>query len=276
MSANPHFTLAPNGVTVICDDAEIGDTGVINGTPYTKRTCNQITPENAAVTCTSSITDMRGLFAGAESFNQDIESWDVSNVTDMGHMFSGAASFNQDIGAWDISNVTDMSSMFGEAYSFNQDVGAWDVSSVTTMGGMFGLSESFNHDIGAWDVSNVTNMSGMFRGASSFNQDIGAWNVSNVTAMPSMFHGATSFNQDIGTWDISNVTDMAFMFNDSGLSTANYDRLLIGWAELDLNTGLTFGAGGIQYCTGKSSREHLVETYDWTINDGGEASTCSP
>ena len=176
MSANPHFTLAPNGVTVICDDAEIGDTGVINGTPYTKRTCNQITPENAPVTCTSSITDMSSLF------------W-------------GASSFNQDIGAWDVSHVTDMRGMFSYAKSFNQDIGEWDVSS---------------------------------------------------------------------------VTDMAFMFNDSGLSTANYDRLLIGWAELDLNTGLTFEAGGIQYCTGKSSREHLVEAYGWTINDGGEASTCSP
>ena len=56
------FYLNSNGVTCMCPDASVGDTGVVNGITYTKRTRNEITPQNAATTCTSGITDMGNLF----------------------------------------------------------------------------------------------------------------------------------------------------------------------------------------------------------------------
>src|SRR5699024_6005237 len=71
------FYLASNGVTIKCPNAEIGTTGVVNGIAYTKRSKDQITPENAATSCTSGITDMKRMFQKASSFNQDITSWDV-------------------------------------------------------------------------------------------------------------------------------------------------------------------------------------------------------
>ncbi|MDG1327167.1 MAG: hypothetical protein P8P41_01840, partial [Flavobacteriaceae bacterium] len=44
------FYLNSNGVTCMCPDAAVGDTGVVNGITYTKRTRGQITTENAATT----------------------------------------------------------------------------------------------------------------------------------------------------------------------------------------------------------------------------------
>src|SRR5690606_7362890 len=132
-----NFYLAPNGVTCMCPNAAVGDTGVINGATYTKRTKAQITPANAATTCTSGITDMSNLFSGATSFNGDISSWDVSNVTTMSSMFNLAFSFNQPLDNWDVSSATDMSSMFKNANIFNQPLNNWDVSNVINMSGMF-------------------------------------------------------------------------------------------------------------------------------------------
>ena len=172
-----------NEVTVTCSDANVGDQGIVGGVTYTKRSRPQIIALIAAqdygsltVTCTSNVTDMSSMFAGATSFNQNIGGWDVRNVKDMNYMFNWATSFNQDISSWDVSNVTDMSYMFSEADSFNQD-------------------------ISSWDVSNVTDMSYMFSGADLFNQDLSGWCVSNVPAIPSYFDtGADAWSSARPQW----------------------------------------------------------------------------
>ena len=209
------FYLAPNGVTCMCPDSAFGDTGVVNGITYTKRTREQITEENASTTCTSGITDMSDMFSYS-TFNQDISSWDVSNVTSMYRMFTSTP-FNQPIGDWDVSNVTTMWVMLQNT-PFNQDISSWDVSQVSSMELMF-YGAPFNQDISSWDVSNVTNMFGMFE-ESIFNQPIGNWDVSNVTLMGGMFK-STPFNQDISSWDVSSVIYMNEMFAEA--STFNQD-----------------------------------------------------
>ena len=52
---------------------------------------------------------MFGMFVNTYSFNQPLDTWDVSSVTEMEYMFQSADSFNQDISSWDVSSVTDMS-----------------------------------------------------------------------------------------------------------------------------------------------------------------------
>ncbi len=222
---------------------------------------------------TSNATNMYSMFSSASSFNKPIGDWDVSNVTDMEGMFSYASAFNQLIGDWDVSNVTDMSMMFNRASSFNQPIGDWDVSNVIDMFGMFSYASAFNQPIGNWNTSSAISMPQMFYNASSFNQPIGSWNTSNVTNMGAMFGYASAFDQDIGTWDVSSVTSMNIMFYGVGLSTANYDSLLVGWSALPLQNNIAFDAGSSNYSPGEpaAARQSIIDNFGWTISDGGSA-----
>ena len=58
------------------------------------------------------VTDMSGLFAGRENFNEPLNDWNVSNVTNMSHMFSNCKYFNQPLNGWDVSGVTNIEGMF--------------------------------------------------------------------------------------------------------------------------------------------------------------------
>ena len=49
----------------------------------------------------------------------EINTWDVSKITDMKYLFQGKTSFNDDISSWDVSSVTNMSGMFDNATAFN-------------------------------------------------------------------------------------------------------------------------------------------------------------
>jgi len=231
---------------------------------------------------TSSVTNMSNMFFSATSFNQDIGSWNISSVISMSSMFQSASSFNQNIGIWDVSNVTSMYRTFSGASSFNQDIGSWNTSSVTSMQDMFFNASSFNQNIGSWDISSITSMQNMFRNASSFNQDIGSWNTSSVTNMNETFSNADAFNQDISSWDINQVSDFSgFMKSATGLSTTNYDLLLVGW-EANLQAAYPGGSGypytininfgGSQYTLGgaaATARTSLINNFSWTITDGG-------
>ncbi len=226
------FRLAGNGVTIVCDNATVGDSGVVKGVTYTKRTREQITVSNAATTCTSGVTNMADLFERESTFNGDISHWDTSNVTNMSFMFADATTFNQKIGDWDTSKATDMRRMFGGAIAFDEPIGNWDTSKVTDMAFMFKAFEDFtqrepsvfNQPIGNWDTSKVTDMRGMFQGASLFNQDL-SWVTSEVTDMRDMFEGAEAFNGNIGDWDTSSVINMWGMFN----TAKQFNKNIGGW-----------------------------------------------
>ena len=80
-------------------------------------------------------------------------------------------------------------------------------------------------------------MSGLFAGDqqvhSDFNESyVTGWDVSRVKDMSSMFANTDTFDQDIGGWDISSLTDAYHMLGGSGMSQANFNRLLAGWRRL--------------------------------------------
>jgi len=88
----------------------------------------------------------------------------------------------------------------------------------------------------------------------------------------------------LGSWSINNVTTMTGLFDSSGMSTENYSRTLIGWANShfagNARNNVTLGATGITYNStayttgnqfndGVSARAYLVGTADWNITDAG-------
>jgi len=90
--------------------------------------------------------------------------------------------------------------------------------------------------------------------------------------MGNMLQGASDFNQDIGSWKIDNVTNMSNMLSSSGLSIANYDETLIGWAAQTVKSNVTLGASGLNYSLSEVQRQSLIDDYGWTITDAGSDS----
>ena len=226
------FYKSDNGVTVVCPKAEVGDTGIVDGVTYTKRSEEELRsivaggPSEWAQltsTCTSGITNMSGLFyystygldiqdSPLTNFNQDISTWDTGDVNDMSYMFAFASFFNSPLGDWDTKSVRDMSFLFAYASAFNQPIERWDTRSVVDMEYMFAFSKSFNEKLGAWDITSVEDMNHMFVGAKAFNQPLNGWDTSAVEDMSFVFSDASLFDQPIDTWDTGKVKEMTRMF----------------------------------------------------------------
>ena len=127
--------------------------------------------------------------------------------------------------------------------------------------------------VGHWTTIGTNNGSSIFRDADNFNEDLSGWDTSGWTSMSLTFYSANSWDQDIGMWNIGNVITASQMIESSGLSTANYDRLLIGWAAQapNIQTGVVFTRGPRYTIAAQAARNVLVGTYLWAINDGGLA-----
>ena len=248
----------------------------------------------------SSATGLSNVFHSCRNFNQPIGKWNVtSNVTTLASTFFGCTSFNQNLGDWDVSGCTELNTVFrgcanldvsfvsnwnvssactrisGMFHSIGDNIGTtdinhWDVSNVAHFGQVF-VRTNFNGDITGWDVSSGGDFNGMFQ-ESDFNQDIGGWDMSNATNIKNMLK-ETPFDQDISGWDIANVTNMTtFMVGNTAFSTSNYDALLVAWEAQTPQSNISVSFGDAQYTSGSSAetaRTSLINTYNWTISDGG-------
>jgi|GEM_PF-4051343 len=205
-----------------------------------------------------------------------VEQWGDGVWTSMDNAFFGASNLVVNaVDSPDLSAVTSMNGMFREALVMNQSINHWDVSNVQSFFGMFEDAVAFNQPLDNWDMSSSTNLGVMFKRATSFNQDLCSWDVSGVTLAFGIFNNATSFNQDLSCWNVTSLTGVnggRNMVSNSGLSTLNYDKLLISWASQPVMAGVEFGAVGIQYCSDEAAaaRASLI-TDGWTIFDGGRA-----
>ena len=229
----------------------------------------------------NSLVQMEYMFGNC-SFNGDISGWNTANVELMTGVFYENTVFNQpigDVGGWNVAKVKNMSSMFYRASAFNQPLNNWDVSNVTDFTGMFKDASSFNQPLDNWDPSSALKMVEMFIRATSFNQPIENWNTANVSSMQGMFYGATAFDQSLGGLDVTGLppgTGLWPALTNCGMSTANYDATLIGWAAQSVQSGVQVGAHGLTYCAGKDARDELINTHGWTfIGDALDDTACS-
>jgi surface protein len=145
-----------------------------------------------------------------------------------------------------------------------------NLSQVTSMRTMFYLSEIPSIDVSNWDLSSVTDI-GFMLSRTNANPDVSNWDVSNISGMFQLFYDSFNANPDCRNWDVSNVTRMTEMFNGTNLSVENLTACYENWSQLNLQQNVSFGAGATKYNTsGQAGRDILVNTYNWTITDGGQ------
>jgi len=217
---------------------------------------------------------------GDKSKIKAVNQWGTGEWSSMENAFMGCT--NLDFLASDIpalSNVTDFGRILNDTGTITTNLNDWDTSTINDLAFAFAGSH-FNGQIDQWNTSAVQSFLFAFSFNSNFNQNIGNWNTSNANNFNSMFRYATNFNQNLGNWDLTNATNMQDMFLGAVLSTTNYDATLIGWAEDssgiagdgidDIPMNITFNGGNSKYCASEMERDLLINTYGWTINDGGK------
>jgi surface protein len=213
---------------------------------------------------TNMLTDT---FAGATSFNQDLNAWNVSKITSFLRTFNNASSFNNgdphgayegdangsDVRMlWNVSSANNLANTFQGAIKFNQNVSSWSVSKVTNMSYTFGDSNDtkgvFNNgasstssNVMAWSTSALTNLNGTFASLDFFNADVSSWNTSKVTTFVQTFLRARAFNQPIGLWTVSSGTTLNTML--SGARSLNQDLSSWGKFRTAANLSSLFSAG---------------------------------
>jgi hypothetical protein len=95
-------------------------------------------------------------------------------------------------------------------------------------------------------------------------------NLINVNIMFVMLLNATIANINMRSWDVSGITNMDRIFQGSNLSVENLTACYENWSQLTLQNNVSFSAGNIKYnSSGQAGRDILVNTYNWTITDGG-------
>jgi hypothetical protein len=241
-----------------------------DGTVNTSNTHTYTVSGIKTVTISGTIGDLRFNNGGDKLKILDVSNWGTFDVSGS-NVFYGCANLTISASDAPIISGTDLARTLSTCTSLStENLNNWDVSSVTNMGSFFNGS-SFNGYIGDWDVSNVIDMGSLFR-SSPFNQDISNWDTSSVTKVRAMFFLAGNFDQDISGFQISQVTDFNSFMIGAGLSTANYDALLIAWdAQGAMSFSGTVNFGSSTYTLGsaaETARTSLISKWGG-ISDGG-------
>lgn len=232
-----------------------------------------------------SVTSVFSLFnrSGVADINF-VRQWDVSNVTDFRSMFDNldGVTFgaSADLSGWDVSSAVTMTYMFyGNTFGLTQtsmNLSNWNMPNLTNASNMFGRNRSLAElNITGWSTPSLLNMSGFAGVSDELTTIVGIeyLNTSSTTTMANAFNSTTKLNISLATFDMSNVTDLRDIFrNTNAISVANYDATLISWSNQVLKPNEQTNFGTAKYTLGgaaEAARNTIINTYGWTITDGG-------
>ena len=266
---------------VTLDVSEWAVTGVTS-TAFMFYSCNALTSLDMSGWNVSTLTNMNYMFYSPSTMAittlGDLSGWTTGTLTGITAMFTYCSNLaSVDVSGWDTSGVTSFNGVFYNCRSMTTiDVTNWNSDNVTDMEYMFYNTDGGSSPIvglNGWNTGNVTNFRRTFQNCKFRDLDISGWDTSSATNMNEMLYDCDSFDENIGSWDINQVTGFAsFMTNSTGLSTANYDALLIGWAaQIPLAYNGTLNFGSAQYTLGgaaEAARTQLIADVG-AISDGG-------
>ena len=196
-------------------------------------------------------------FQGADVFNQDISSWDVSGVTNFTACFQDADAFNQPIGSWTINTTpganVNMEGMLYRTPAFNQNISSWDMSEVSKISqfGAYNYANGFSAP--GITTDKITSLQLVSRNTNSNSSWFTSIDWSNVTTIYYAFEGNETLNQDFGDVDISSLTNAtAAFFGNDAFSTSNITSTVTKWAIKVYNGNGNTGVNAASMCNGRT------------------------
>lgn len=129
------------------------------------------------------------------------------------------------------------------------------------------------------DTQLVTNLSGLFYGCTNLASANVAFpdGTPALTTLQEFARSCPALHAPVGLngFNVDKVTNLQSFFLGGYMDTPTYDALLISWAAQTVKTGIITNMGTSKYTAGgaaEAAKLALVNTYTWTIADGGAAS----
>ena len=238
------------------------------------RNCDALTTPDFSGWDTSSVTNMQEAFSGSALFNGNVANWVTASTTNIKQMLANCPLFNTSLSTWVTSGLTNVEQALQNCDSFDSSVANWELNG--TWFRPFDNCDVFTGiGVETWDTSGLISGANMFVNCVAFNGDTSGWNTSALLTATNMFYNCDSYDQDMSSWDINQVTGLSgFMQNATGLSTANYDALLISWdAQGAMSYSGVVNFGSSRYTSGgaaEAARTSLISKWGG-ISDGGAA-----
>lgn len=177
--------------------------------------------------------------------------------------------------AYDFSAASDLFNAFGRCFLLT----TFDGTITLKSSGSVQIDSIFDncHSIESIPIvslpTGVTDFNGITNGCFVLST-LPAWDTSNVTNFNNAFSYTNLDSFDFSTFDFSAMTSGSACFTNLTLTTAVYDQILIDLDANNVETNVTFGAGGSVYTKAVSAADTartalLNRSPVWVISDGG-------